>query len=552
MSHLIQTCHAEPAINMNVGGAVLAAEAQQDASLSASQANLPTQAIIVGDIQAAIEANTPVDCAPSAPPNDDEVIAMLAALSLLDYDRVRVEKAKEMGVQTRTLDAYVKMARNTEIVSRRTPFVEVEPHPEPVDPAQLLNDLFEIIRQHVVMSDDQAYAAALWVALTYFVDVVDFAPLLIINAPDKACGKTVLLNLLGWMSYRPFTASNASVSSLFRAVEAWTPTIFVDEADTFFGSDKALHGMFNAGHVRGSYVTRTEHVNGSLEPVQYSVYGPKAIAGISLGKHLPSATMSRGIVINLRRKLPHETVSRLRQADKRSFSVIASKLARFAADYSDQVISARMVLPEALSDRDQDNWDGLLAVASCAGEEWVERATAAALMLSGADSRSLSVGNELLADIQRIFATKNVAKISGADLYTALCDDEEGAWATYTNGRPITRRQLAQQLAAYGIESKAIRHGIRIYRGYERTQFEDAFARYVSAPPVVPVTALQPNIDWVSNVTGDGAGSAVATASVTQKSQQTLACNTVTDKSLAPDSGHAQRKMFDHRSQLPK
>lgn len=502
--------------------------------------------------QAITEAITPAESVPSAPPTDEEVIAALAALSLLDYDRARVVKAAEMGVQTRTLDTLVKMARNTEMVSRRTPFVDVEPYPESVDPTQLLNDLFEIIRQHVVLSDDQACAAVLWVALTYFVDAVDYSPLLIINAPDKACGKTMLLNLLSWVSHRPLSASNASISSLFRAVEAWTPTLFVDEADTFFVGNREMHGMFNAGYLRGGNVLRTEYVNGSLEPCTYSVFSFKAIAGISIEKHLPDATMSRGIVINLRRKLPHEAVSRLRQADMSTFAVITSKLARFAADCSDQVISARPVLPEALSDRDQDNWDGLLAVASCAGEEWVKRATAAALKLSGTDTASVSEGNELLADIQRIFVSKNVVKISGADLVAALCDDEEGAWATYANGRPITRRQLAKLLAAFGIASKPFRHVNQVYRGFERSQFEDAFARYVSTTPVATVTTLQPNIDWVSNVTGDGAGAGVATATVTQESLQTLASNAVTDKSVDLIPGHERRTYLDQRSNCPK
>ncbi|WP_411727167.1 DUF3631 domain-containing protein [Methyloglobulus sp.] len=82
--------------------------------------------------------------------------------------------------------------------------------------------------------------------------------------------------------------------------------------------------------------------------------------------------MSRGIVFNLRRKLPHESVDRLRHADKGLFPGTASKLARFASDYPQQVREARPVLPEELSDRNQDNWDGLLAVASCAGDECKE------------------------------------------------------------------------------------------------------------------------------------------------------------------------------------
>src|SRR5450759_2777998 len=169
--------------------------------------------------------------------------------------------------------------------------------------------------------------------LTYLTDVADTSPILIIDAPEKACAKTLLQTVVGRMSYRPLPASNASLSALFRAVELWKPTILIDEADTFFRDNAELHGMVNAGYLRDGYVLRSEAVGDSFEPKMFSVYGAKAVAGIRLEKHLPDSTMSRGIVFNLRRKLSGESVSRLRHADPDLFTGIASKLARFAEDY---------------------------------------------------------------------------------------------------------------------------------------------------------------------------------------------------------------------------
>ena len=81
--------------------------------------------------------------------------------------------------------------------------------------------------------------------------------------------------------------------------------------------------------------------------------------------------MSRAVVFNLRRKLPHEKVDRLRHADHRQFEEIASKLARFAEDYADQVSLSRPVLPDALSDRVLDYWEPILGLAVCAGPDWL-------------------------------------------------------------------------------------------------------------------------------------------------------------------------------------
>ena len=287
----------------------------------------------------------------------NEIIRQLALLKPIDYDRERLAKAKELGIRPAVLDAEVKAARTTDKQADRLPFPTIEPYLYPIDPTLLLNEVSDAIRQFIVLDEHQAHAAALWVALTYLIDVVEVAPLAIINAPEKSCGKTQLLNVMGRMSYRPLPASNASASALFRAVELWKPTILIDEADTFFRDNLELHGMVNAGYLRGGFVLRSETVGDSFEPKMFSVYSAKALAGIKLEKHLPEATMSRGIIFNLRRKLSHESVSRLRHADPDLFTGLASKLTRFAEDYSEQIRKARPLLPDALSDREQDNWD---------------------------------------------------------------------------------------------------------------------------------------------------------------------------------------------------
>jgi putative DNA primase/helicase len=414
---------------------------------------------------------------------DNEIIRNLAALKPIDYDRVRVEQAKELGIRPPTLDAEVKAARSIDKQSDRTPFPTIESHEDLIDPTLLLNEISGAIRQFIVLDEYQANAAALWVAMTYFVDVLEVAPLAIINAPEKSCGKTQLLNVMGKMSYRPLPASNASASALFRAVELWKPTILIDEADTFFRDNLELHGMVNAGYLRGGFVLRSESVGDSFEPKMFSVYSAKALAGIKLEKHLSEATMSRGIVFNLRRKLSGESVSRLRHADPDLFVGLASKLIRFAEDYSGQVRKSRPVLPDELSDREQDNWEGLLAITSCAGDDWLDKATKATLKLSESSSdKTVSAGNELLSDIQNIFESKRIDKISTADLITALCDDEEAPWLTYNLGKSIGPRQFKKQLEPYQIESKKIRIDLKEVRGFELSQFSDAFMRYLTPP----------------------------------------------------------------------
>ena len=469
---------------------------------------------------------------PDTPPAQsvDETIQWLASLKPHEYDRVRKEWAATLEMRAATLDELVKTAHSDGSKAERLPFDEIEPHPGPIDPAQLLDEVSATIRQFIVLDDHQADAAALWVVLTHFIDVVEVAPLLIVNAPEKSCGKTQLLTVMGYMAYRPLPASNASASALFRAVELWKPTILIDEADTFFRDNAELQGMVNAGYLRDGYVLRSEAVGDSFEPRMFSVFSAKALAGIALERHLPDATMSRGIVLNLRRKLPDESVSRLRHADRDLFSIIAEKLARFALDYSQQVRLARPVLPNELSDRDQDNWDGLLVIAGCAGDEWLSRATKAALKLSGAGEKTVSTGNELLADIQHVFERKRVDKINFTDLIQALCDDEEAGWATYNRGKPITPRQVSKRLKEYGISSKPTRFGYDgVQKGFDADQFSDAFARYLKNTDF-PVTQLQPNNGDTFDVTNGEDVTVTQSIPVTPKPSNSEACNHVTRK----------------------
>jgi putative DNA primase/helicase len=59
----------------------------------------------------------------------------------------------------------------------------------------------------------------------------------------------------------------------------------------------------------------------------------------------------------------------------------------------------------------------------------------------------------------------------------------------------LSNHQLARKLKGYGIRSKNVRIGHDIAKGYERGQFDDAFARYLSSPipPSQTATPLQPS-----------------------------------------------------------
>lgn len=502
-------------------------------------------------IDAALNSTTPKE-------SDEEVIRRLALLSQMDYDRVRKEQATALKVQIKTLDAMVKAARDDEGEADRLPFAEVEPHHEPIDPAQLLDEVAKTIQLYVVLDREQAWAAALWIAFSWFIDVVEVAPLAIITAPEKSCGKSQLLFVIKLLACRPLAANNMLSATLFRIAEKWHPAILIDEADGFIKTDENIAGIINAGHTRdAAFVWRL--VGDNFEPKSFNVWGAKALTGINMHKHLTDATMSRGIIFELRRKLPHEMASRLRHADKELFEPIAAKLARFAEDYSEQVRLARPLLPDALSDREQDNWEPLLAIAACAGAEWSARATEAALALSGATDKSGSIGNELLTDIRRVFELKkkNVDdkhkdRIKSADLVAALCTFKESKWNDYSFGKSISQYQLAKLLKPYKIKTKSIKFAKdTTYHGFELEQFSDVFLHYLEpTPPKTEVLSETPkpsNAGAGLRVSGTKKRKADKTTSETRKPTSMLGGFGVSDKkpiSMGGRATHPKKQKF--------
>jgi len=243
--------------------------------------------------------------------SDKELIQKLADLPPIAYDRVRVATAKGLDIRPATLDKMVKELRKQAQGSDSMPYDEIESYPHAISPGELLDEIAATIRRFIVCRNETVIAATLWIAMTWFIDVIDIAPLAIISAPEKRCGKSQLLFLLRRLVYRPIVASNITPAALFRSIDLWHPTLLIDEADTFMRDNEELRGLINCGHTRDSaYIIRV--VGEEHTPKTFFVWGAKALAGI--GK-LPATMMDRAITLELRRKKPDELTERLRHAE---------------------------------------------------------------------------------------------------------------------------------------------------------------------------------------------------------------------------------------------
>jgi putative DNA primase/helicase len=431
---------------------------------------------------------------------DTKSLKRLAALSNIQYDRVRKDEAKRLGISLATLDKEVEKVRpqNTNAMSDEPSdiFPIIEPWTDPVTATELLQELPHTFKRFAILPEHADTVLSLWVIFTWLIDHVGASPILAISSPEKRCGKTTVISILGNLVCKPILASNISAAALFRTIELWKPTIIIDEADTFIRDSDELRGIINSGHTRPTaYVIRT--TGDDHTPKRFSTWGAKAIAIIGT---LPDTLNDRSIVIQLRRKLTIEKTEKLRHADPNLFNELQRKLLRFANDHAEIITNSPTYFPESIriSDRALDNWEPLLSIAKLAGNAWVEKVYQAAMSFSENDKEILPIGTELLKDIEKIFSDKSIIKIHTVDLINYLCEDEESPWSMYNfrgQGKKITPRQLSKLLSPYQIITKNIEIGGVQRKGFDKYIFEESWKRYnVSSIPLEnAVFAVQPS-----------------------------------------------------------
>jgi putative DNA primase/helicase len=417
-----------------------------------------------------------------SPGEIEAAVAALAAMPAARYELHRKAEALRLGVRIAVLDMMVKAARKAMEPGGQGQRLELkspEPWHLPVDGGLLLVDLAAEIRRYMVLPDGAAETVALWVVHAHALDAAQISPRLAIVSPVKGCGKSTLLDVVNKLVPRPLATSNVTGATVFRAIEAACPTLLVDEADTFLTENEELRGILNSGHRRsGAFVTRL--VGDDHEPRQFSTWAATAIAMIG---RLPDTLDSRSVVVELRRRRPDESVADFRFDRTPSLDRLARQVARWAADNLDALSDADPAMPAGLVNRTADNWRPLLAIADLAGGPWPDRARAVAL--AAVHARGDDDGSSrtrLLADIREAFDTEGVDRLSSARLVALLVEREDRPWSEFRGGKALTANTLARLLKPFEVFPQSIRlDDGTTPKGYHRTRFDDAFARYL--PP---------------------------------------------------------------------
>jgi putative DNA primase/helicase len=416
--------------------------------------------------------------------DEDAEIRRLAKLPAIQYDRQRKAIAANLGITVKALDADVKAARaedtTTKGQGRPLEFPVIEPWPDPVNGAELLNEIRDALKRYLVLPEGSAEILTLWVVHTDAYKCFGHSPRLAITSPEKGCGKTTTLDIVGELVARPLPTSNATTAAIFRIVEKASPTLLIDEADTFLKDNEELRGILNSGHKKGGQCVRT--VGEDHDPRLFSTWAPAAIAMIG---RLPDTLEDRSVSISLRRKKPTERVQQFRSDKCPELKMIARKIARWVED-NREVLAAADPDTGTLFNRVADNWRPLLAIADLAGDDWprIARNVAETAETAKDDQSSRSM---VLSDIRDIFAARpGVDRLPSAAVVDALGAMENRPWSEWRAGKPITPAALAKLLRPFRIAPATRRGGSSTFKGYLLADFAEAFESYLPSETVTP------------------------------------------------------------------
>ena len=411
---------------------------------------------------------------------NEELIERLANLPSFEYEKVRSNVAKKLGMRVSALDNFVyQEKRSSQPEPENNNIIEsLEPWPDTISMTWIVEEIKKQINLYCILPDNYLSPIVTWIIGTYCFDSFRIYPKLCVYSPQKRCGKSTLMEVLDALTSNALMASNVSPAVIYRVIEVYQPTLLLDEADTWLigrNVNDEMRGIINSGHTKTT--ARVLRCDGDKsEPKAFSTWAPMVIGMI--GKP-PSTIVDRSIMIPMRRKLKDETIAKLPVNYKEVCVDLRRALLRWANDNVEVIKSIQLTPPQLTNDRAMDNWTSLLILAQHIGEPLLTEVNAAYFAINNEDTDEEDIGVELLKDIRSIFDMLKVERIHSQTLVLQLTLIEGRPWSEWRNGRAMTANSLSRLLKPFNIRPKDIRESTIVKKGYDKKEFLDVFERYI-------------------------------------------------------------------------
>ncbi len=290
---------------------------------------------------------------------------------------------------------------------------------------------------------------------------------------------------------RPWWASGVSPAIFKKRVSVGHPTVLLDNWQTVFrGSDKnQFTGFLLNGCDQARDVASFDHLSETSTANLWQTFCPKAFAGL---ESLPPSLARHSIPIVLQRRKPQETVkSTFNLLVPGSTGKLTSWMQRWAQDHEERVATTfdgyelkGPMLP-GLSPHQQNCAKVLISLAEAIGGHWLQKARDALMEIFDDYNKDQVSPTQLLSDIRGAFARRgNQERIFTAELLEDLHDLDDRTWHEYgKSGKPMTAHALSAILRKhFGIYSRSQRRGQEKLRGYQLSDFTEAWERYLPPP----------------------------------------------------------------------
>ena len=163
---------------------------------------------------------------------------------------------------------------------------------------QLFNEIREFFVEHLDVANELLFDVyAGFVMASWRPEDFTVIPYLFFLGP-LASGKTRALECFHRLCYRSIMAASMSAASLFRALEAWHPTLLLDETE-IYNRDVMVEvlALLNSGYRRGQYAIRIEKVRDEVPQIGFfDVFGFKVLAGT---QELAATLQSRCVLTSM-------------------------------------------------------------------------------------------------------------------------------------------------------------------------------------------------------------------------------------------------------------
>ena len=360
---------------------------------------------------------------------------------------------------------------------------------EPLSPEKMFNDIKRFVLRYVVFSQpEHADAITLWILHTWVADCADYTPYIYLHSPVMRCGKTQVQRVVEPLVKNPLRTCNVSEAALYREIEESHPTLLWDEIDSVFGNRKSSEAnenkraLINAGYERGLKAIRMERGSGGFVKISFDPFCPKILAGIG---GLPGTIVDRSIPILIHRKLKTQPCRKFRRQDRVAAQPLHNALESWSKD-QELLKTLRETQPqmlECLTDRQEDIWEPLLAVADAIGGEVPGLAREAARVLCDNDEDELGYGATQLLAIKKVVGDQD--RISSANLIDGLWEADALPSRLMDDETPNHKkigRWLSKLIKSYGGKpARKLRFDEKTLMGYEASDLKQIFDRY--CPP---------------------------------------------------------------------